>query len=61
MVDLSSVMGDAVLVRAQRLAPGWDVCRRDNVKEVLVGDERFTSELERIVQWLSDVREVRTK
>jgi hypothetical protein len=41
MVDLPSVMGDTVLVGAQRLASRWDVCRGDNVEEVLVGDESY--------------------
>lgn len=39
MVDLPGVMGNTVLVRAQGFAPGCDVCRRNNVKEVLVSDE----------------------
>jgi len=37
--DLPSVMGDTVLIRTQWLAPRCDVCRRNNVKKVLVGDE----------------------
>jgi len=61
VVDLPSVMGDTVLVRTQRLAPRCDVCRRNNVKKVLVGDERFTSELKGIVQRLGNVREVWAK
>lgn len=39
MIRLPSVMGDAVLVCKQWLAPRWDICRRDNVKKVLVGNE----------------------
>lgn len=61
MVDLASVMGNTVLVRTERLASRWDVCRRDNVKKVLIGNERFVSEFERIVQWLGDVWEVWAK
>jgi hypothetical protein len=39
VVGLPSVMGHTVLVCTQGLASRWDVCRRDNVKEVLIGDE----------------------
>lgn len=39
MVDLPSVMGDTVLVCIQWFAPGCDVRRGNDVKEVLVGDE----------------------
>ena len=39
MVRLPSVMSDAVLIRTQRLAPRWDVRRRDDLKKVLVGNE----------------------
>lgn len=39
MVDLSSVMGDTVLVRSQWLAPRCNVRRRNDVKEVLIRDE----------------------
>lgn len=39
VIRLSSVMGNTVLVRTQRLAPRRDVCRRYNLKKVLVGDE----------------------
>jgi hypothetical protein len=39
MVDLPSVMRDTVLIRTQGLASRWDICRRDNVKKVLVGNE----------------------
>ena len=39
MIDLSGIMGNTVLVRAQRLAPGCDIRRRNNMKKVLVGDE----------------------
>jgi len=61
MIRLSSVMGDTVLVRPQRFAPRWDVCGRDDLKKVLVGNERFIGELEGIVQWLGNVREVGAK
>lgn len=61
MVDLPSVMGDTILVRTQRPASGWDVCCRDDVKEVLISDERFKSKLKRVVQRLSDVGKVRAK
>ena len=39
MVGLSSVMGNTVLVRTQWLAPRCDVCRRNDVEKVLVGDK----------------------
>ena len=39
MVDLPSVMGDTVLVRSQWLASRCDVRRRNDVKEVLIGNE----------------------
>jgi hypothetical protein len=41
VVGTPSVMSDAVLVRTQWLGPRCDVCRRDNVKKVLVGNESY--------------------
>jgi len=61
VVDLPGVMRDTVLVRTQWLGPRRDVCRRDNVKKVLVGDERFMGKLKGIVQWLCDVRKIWAK
>ena len=39
MIRLPSVVGDTVLVCTQRFSPRRDVCSRDNLKKVLVGDE----------------------
>jgi hypothetical protein len=61
VVDLPGVMGDTVLVRTQRLTPRWNICRGDDMEEVLVSNERFVSELERVIQRLGYVWEVRAK
>jgi len=61
MIRLPSIMGDAVLVRTQRFAPRWDVCRGDHLKKVLIGDESFMGKLKRIVQRLGNVWEVGAK
>lgn len=39
MIDLASVVGNTVLVCAQWLTPGRDVCSRNDMEEILVGDE----------------------
>ena len=39
VIYLPSVVGDTVLVRTQWLAPRCNVCRRNNMKKVLVSDE----------------------
>lgn len=39
VIDLASVVGNTVLIRTQWLTPGRDVCRRNDMKEVLVGNE----------------------
>lgn len=61
VLENSCVVGDAILAGVEGCLSGSDVLCGDDVQEVLVGDEVFVCDFERIVERLDNLGEIWTE